>query len=271
MSICKGGGILTANGKGGPAIQGGRPFRLAALTSHPIQYQAPLFRALAQRPEIDLEVFFCLQRGLKPSMDPGFGKVVAWDIPLLQGYKYSFLKNHGVSSEHGSYHFIFNPGVVPLILKQYFDALWIQGWATLTNWLAWSVTVAAGLPVLLRAESNGLHEPIGFKRRVREVLLRTLFSQVTAFLAIGSNNREFYRSLGITRERIFPVPYSVDNEFFIGHAHRLAGQQAALRQKEGLAPERPVILFAASSCRKSVHSICSGPLAGSAIRPRLCS
>ena len=35
------------------------PIRLAYLVSHPIQYQAPLLRAIAADPEIDLKVFFC--------------------------------------------------------------------------------------------------------------------------------------------------------------------------------------------------------------------
>jgi len=32
--------------------------RLAYLVTHPIQYQAPLLRRLAQEPDIDLMVFF---------------------------------------------------------------------------------------------------------------------------------------------------------------------------------------------------------------------
>ena len=33
-------------------------YRVACLVSHPIQYQAPLFRYLAAHPGIDLTVFF---------------------------------------------------------------------------------------------------------------------------------------------------------------------------------------------------------------------
>jgi len=33
-------------------------WRVAAVTSHPIQYQAPLFRHLARSPAIDLTVLF---------------------------------------------------------------------------------------------------------------------------------------------------------------------------------------------------------------------
>ena len=69
-------------------------YRLAILTSHPIQYQAPLFKKLAERPEIDLTVYFCWDFGAgKKSLDAEFGKKIKWDIPLLEGYEYKFLKN----------------------------------------------------------------------------------------------------------------------------------------------------------------------------------
>src|SRR5438093_288259 len=54
--------------------------RLAVLTSHPIQYQAPLFRALARRPELDLTVFFGSDQGARAYRDPGFQTTVAWDV-----------------------------------------------------------------------------------------------------------------------------------------------------------------------------------------------
>src|SRR5262245_15376570 len=68
-------------------------YRLAVLTSHPIQYQAPLFRALASRPEIDLHVFFCCRWGIEHYHDPGFGVSFSWDTPLLLGYRSTFLHN----------------------------------------------------------------------------------------------------------------------------------------------------------------------------------
>ena len=40
-------------------------YRLAALFSHPIQYFAPLFRWLAQEPEIDLTVYYCSRKGVE--------------------------------------------------------------------------------------------------------------------------------------------------------------------------------------------------------------
>ena len=65
--------------------------KLAAIFSHPIQYFAPLLRELAARPEVDLTVYFCGQRGTVPVLDPDFMQDVVWDVPLLEGYRHRFL------------------------------------------------------------------------------------------------------------------------------------------------------------------------------------
>src|SRR6266481_4412295 len=64
--------------------------RLGILTSHPIQYQAPWFRALAK--ETDLEVFFAHQPDAAQQGN-GFGTAFQWDVDLLSGYQHRFLKN----------------------------------------------------------------------------------------------------------------------------------------------------------------------------------
>ena len=68
-----------------------RRVRLAYLVSHPIQYQAPLLRRIAQEPDIDLTVFFGSDFSLRGYQDEGFGVAVKWDVSLLDGYRYEFL------------------------------------------------------------------------------------------------------------------------------------------------------------------------------------
>ena len=66
--------------------------RVAHLVSHPIQYFAPLYRELAKRPEIELTVFFFYSDATsRPFYDAEFGRTIAWDVPLLQGYRWKVL------------------------------------------------------------------------------------------------------------------------------------------------------------------------------------
>lgn len=222
---------------------GERTCRLAILASHPIQYQVPLFRALASRPEIDLHVFFYYRWGVERYRDPGFGVSFSWDVPLLEGYRYAFL--HNLSPRPTPSHFwgVINLGIVAVILRGGFDAIWIHGWTLASNWIAWAAGASSRTPILLRGESNGLAEPEGLKGKVKRVVLPAFFKRVSGFLAIGTNNAIFYKSYGVPKERIFWTPYTVDTGFFVKHAQRLAGQKRLLREQEGIPPDLPVILF----------------------------
>ena len=219
------------------------PYKLAVLGSHPIQYQAPLFRVLAQKPAIDLHVFFCRRIGWERYQDPGFGVTFSWDIPLLEGYKHTFLRNISPYANSSRFFGAVNPGIVAAMLRGKYDAIWINGWALATNWIAWAGVSALHVPILLRSETNGLAEPRGLRRGVKRMVLQTFFSRVAGFLAIGTNNENYYKSYGVPQERIFLTPYSVDNAFFMERARGLAGQKRGLREKEGIPPDLPIILF----------------------------
>src|ERR1700733_1792147 len=74
-----------------PHSRAHRRVRLAYLVSHPIQYQAPLLRRIAQEPDIDLTVLFGSDFSVRGYKDEGFGVGVKWDVPLLDGYRHLFL------------------------------------------------------------------------------------------------------------------------------------------------------------------------------------
>jgi glycosyltransferase involved in cell wall biosynthesis len=56
-------------------------------------------------------------------------------------------------------------------------------------------------------------------------------------------NADFYVTNGACKESIFLAPYTVDNQFFIASAQSLAGAKSLLREREGISPDLPVILF----------------------------
>ena len=77
--------------------------KLAIITTHPIQYNAPWFKLLQEGRKVEPKVFYTwgqLETGEK--YDPGFGKTVQWDIPLLEGYQYVFVNN--IATDPGSHH-----------------------------------------------------------------------------------------------------------------------------------------------------------------------
>src|SRR5690606_37765332 len=104
--------------------------KIAIVSTHPIQYNAPWFRLLAKEFNVDLNVFYTWSQSEKGSkFDPGFGKSITWDIPLLDGYNYKFIKN--TSKEPGSHHFtgISNPTLIKEIEQWKPDAILVIGWS----------------------------------------------------------------------------------------------------------------------------------------------
>src|SRR5258707_13421738 len=105
-----------------------RKLRLAYLVSHPIQYQVPLLRRLAQEPDVDLTVFFCSDHSVQGYADQGFGGVrVKWDVPLLEGYRHEFLPAIRRTDENSFWSPI-NKGIYRALKKGKFDAVWLHGY-----------------------------------------------------------------------------------------------------------------------------------------------
>lgn len=221
--------------------------KLAYLVTHPIQYQAPLLRRIAARPGIDLTVFFASDFSARSFVDPDMGQAVAWDVPLLEGYRHEVLPAWDRPLEPGEVPSVWRPlskGLGPKLT--HFDVLWVHGWNRASHWQAILSARARGLKVLVRDEPNAGSSPRSpLKRLAKRAFFYTLDKMVNGWLPIGSLNRAYYRANGISEAKLFDMPYAVDNDFFQAKATEAAARREALRRELGLEPGRPVVLFAA--------------------------
>jgi glycosyltransferase involved in cell wall biosynthesis len=217
--------------------------KLAYFVSHPIQYQAPLLRRIAQEPDIAFEVFFGSDFSLHEHEEESFGRTVQWDVDLLGGYKHEFLPQIWKARENG----VFSPanyGVGHRLRKGKFDALWVHGYLRPTNLLAMAEAFRAGVRVLVRDDvtlqgSQTIARLAGLKRAVAYWQVR----HGSMYLATGSTNAAYYRALAVPEDRIVIMPYAVDNLRFQQQADAAAEQVHRLRSELNLEPQRPVILF----------------------------
>jgi glycosyltransferase involved in cell wall biosynthesis len=215
--------------------------RLGVLTTHPVQYHAPLFRALARRPGVELEVMFCHDHGLKPSFDAGFRKTIRFDVPLVDGYKHRFL--HSFPRRPGVHQLAFAPEVLPPLWTGRFDAIVVFGYATLTNLVA-LVAPRRRPRILLRGDSSVRKSRSPLRCAMKRAVLPRLFRHVDQFLSIGSLNADYYRSYGVPSARITLAPFTVDNHYFELLAARTRAAQVAIRSDLGLPRASTVFLFA---------------------------
>jgi len=221
-----------------------RPYRLAIVTSHPIQYFAPLFKRLEQHTEIDLTVLYGSRHGATPSQDTDFGVSFAWDIPMLEGYKYKFLTNLWPGRLRGFFSCL-NPVVISEVRTGAYDAIIVFGWGHLTAWLAFAAAKFAGLPWMLYGDSVLLYQEENgrFKRLAKKIVLQQLFKYTGAFLVTGTFNRSFYEFYGAPSSKCFNVPLAVDNGLFIDGAKRARERRTEIRERYGIEPGAILILF----------------------------
>jgi len=217
-------------------------FRLAAIISHPVQYQAPLFQRLARHPAIDLTVYYATDGSLLGAVDPGFGIPVTWDRPLLEGYKSKILCPHkGIRSRSDRYLELL--GIIPELKAELYDGVLIHSYATPFSLLGYFASWRAGSPVLLRSESELIRKRKRTTSIVKRIALSVLFRGTSAFLSIGRANRAFYQHHGVKSESVFHTPYGVDNDFFESSRTKLLPMRNGLKQRFGFKDDTPVIIF----------------------------
>lgn len=220
--------------------------RLAIITTHPIQYYAPLFQLLTERKKIAVKVFYTWGEQAKAKVfDPGFGKTIEWDIPLLHGYDYEFV--HNVSAHPDSKHFkgIINPGLIADIKKFGADAILVIGWAFHSHLKAMRY-FKGKIPVMFRGDSTLLDEPKGFtlKKTIRSLFLRWVYSHIDYAIYVGANNKKYYEAFGVTGSRLLYAPHAIDNERFSDNAAAYEQKAFEWRASLGIPAEKSVVLFA---------------------------
>ncbi|MFB6286518.1 MAG: glycosyltransferase family 4 protein [Candidatus Bipolaricaulia bacterium] len=212
------------------------------MTTHPIQYYAPLFRELADRESLDIHVFYGWEGATNSAYDPGFEDDVQWDVPLLEGYDHTFVPN--TSSDPGSHHFrgLINPDLIPEIESWGPDALLLFGWAYQSHLRA-LLHFSSTVPVFFRGDSTLLSESGGVRTLLRRLFLRWVYWHVDVALYVGKNNRAYFEAHGLGDKNLAWVPHAVENRRFMAASN--ADQKAfQWRQELGIPDDAAVVLFA---------------------------
>lgn len=218
--------------------------RLAIVVSHPIQYFSPWFRHLAAQEDLKIKVFYLWDFGVSPRFDQDFGRVLQWDIPLLDGYDHEFLSNH--SADPGTHHFrgLDNPGLVPALEAWRPEAILLFGYAYASHLRVILSRKLKNIPLLLRGDSHDLARPSGLKPWLKRQVRALLFRRFAGFLAVGKANADYYRNSGVPEERIHFAPHCVDNDRFRDAAPQAAEEARAWREELGIPAQALVVLFA---------------------------
>ena len=229
----------------GPEAHAPKRTRIAVLNSHPIQYFAPLYTYLNAAPDLEVTALYLSDVSIRGGKDVEFGREVKWDLDLLAGYRSVFVGAAARHREPGGFWSLVAPQVWGELRSGRYDVLWLHGHHYAANLIALMAAKSKGLPIMMRGETHLGLPSRRIKTIIRRPLMGVLYSWCDRLLAIGSENAAFYRAMGVSDQKIFLVPYSVDNERFVESAQLSDEQRSEVRKRYNIPVERAAVLYAA--------------------------
>lgn len=187
--------------------------KLVYLASHPIQYQAPLFRALAERCEF--EAWFAHRQDAEGQAAAGYGQRFHWDVDLLDGYRHAFLDNVAARPAVSTFGGCDTPGVGARLAALRPDALVVGGWNLKAYWQARAAAHRLRIPVHARTDSQEMPGDGLLRLAARQVVHRIALRGFDGFLAAGERSVDYLRALGIAARKISVVPHTIDVPRFV--------------------------------------------------------
>ena len=217
--------------------------KLAIITTHPIQYNAPLFELLTKRNLISLKVFYTWGETAKSSKyDPDFDLNITWDIPLLSNYDYVFVKN--ISSRPGSHHFlgIVNPDLLNIVEEFRPDAILVYGWAFHSHFKLIR-HFKNKIPVFFRGDSTLLDHVNPLKKLLKKLILSFVYRRIDYALYAGQSNYDYFRFSGVPDRALIFAPHAIDNRRFMDVSDVKLQSSLEWRNRLGIAFNEFVFLY----------------------------
>ncbi len=215
---------------------------LVAIQTHPIQYHAPVFRAVQQQCHVPVTAIYGSDFSIRGYRDPEFGTTVTWDTDLLSGYSSEFLAR----SDQGGARDVSEVsarGLGTHLARLRPAAVLIGGYSPAFHRTALFSARRLGIPVLLRAETTDKEPAATLKRVPRRVALRGFYAQCSRFLYIGQASKRHYEALGCQPGSLVFSPYCVDESSFASDESGRERMRAPARAALGVQPDGIVVLF----------------------------
>jgi glycosyltransferase involved in cell wall biosynthesis len=218
--------------------------RLAIITTHPIQYNAPLFQLLHQRGKISLHVYYTWGQSKEVVFDERFGVQRSWDVPLLERYEHEFVKNTSSTPDSNRFFGIINPGLKKKLKQEQYDAVFIYRWSVWSHLLLmttnWSKT-----KLWFRGDSHVTDSNrSGIKNICKKLLLNFIYKKTDRVFYTGRKNKAYFNYYGVAEHKLTFMPHAVDNSRFTNDEVTFKQKAQEERINLGIADDAVVFLYA---------------------------
>jgi len=227
---------------------------LAVIETHPVQYHAPVYRALRARHGIPVTVIYGSDFSVVGARDVEFGVDVKWDTDLLSGYEWRFLsriRSGGATNAET----VSTGGLEEALVAVKPSAVLLLGYSPRFYRMAAYRAWRHGRPLLFRGETTDHAWRRGpVKRAVRDWMLRRLYRRCAGILYIGRRSLQHVRRLVPDHPNVRFAPYCVDAAPFQLDPRDRDRMRTEVRRQLGVADDRLVLLFAGKiTARKGPH------------------
>lgn len=208
--------------------------RLAIVVTHPIQYFSPVFQILHENDNVLVKVFYT-KSVEENTYDVKFQRNVHWDIPLLDGYNYTYQPG-GTKRQ--------NRALINALENWSPHAILVYGWSP-PGHLSVMRYFKGKRPVWFRGDSNLLDEKFGFRKWIRRCFLTKVYRNIDKAFYVGTQNRSYFLRHGVKESQLVFAPHAIDNDRFIdGPGKEYEDQALKWRRSLNIPDHEFVILFA---------------------------
>lgn len=199
--------------------------RLVVITEIIAPYRIPVFNALAQVSDLDLQVIFLAEN------DPDLRKWLVYKNELQ--FPYRVLSSWRASV--AGVKVLLNWGMARTLRDSTPDAIICGGYNDPADWVAWSWARRKAIPFFSWVESN-LNDQRS-SGAVRLSLKRRYLRGCSGVIVPGRASARYVEELGVQKNRIFTAPNAVDNELYAREAAEIRANAVSHRRALGL-PDR---------------------------------
>jgi glycosyltransferase involved in cell wall biosynthesis len=205
--------------------------RVALLHNIISPHVVPLFRRLAELPDLSLKVYFLAETDRNRR----------WETTIGDAFHYAVLPNWAIRIGRADLFTLFiNPTIIQELRRDDFDVLISVGWDSVAAWAAYALCKARRKPFILWSGSTA-NEP-SWRRTLARLPVRHVVRGSASWIAYGSRARAYLVELGADLARIFIAYNTVDVDWFAARAAELRPRRAELRHELGLGAG-PVVLY----------------------------
>jgi glycosyltransferase involved in cell wall biosynthesis len=177
-------------------------------------YRIPVFNALAQHEDIDLQVIFLAETDSTQRQWLVYKQDIRFPYQVLPSWRRRF----------GKYHVLLNRGLQKALAAAAPDVIVCGGYNYLASWQAlwWARRRRVSFALWVESTAKDLRK----KFPLVELLKAQFMKKCNAFVVAGKSAAEYVKSFGAADDRIYFAPDAVDTEFF-------SKRSEALRHRAG--------------------------------------